>query len=94
MRILKTTKPIPSWYLKSGQDQGAYDVEKLIWLPGNTKPIRVPNLKLLGMRRRGEHDATIAPPPKQQPNRPGLYVPPGYIARERIKKAKLVSSAA
>lgn len=95
MRILKTNKPIPVSYLKSGQDNGAYDLEKLIWLPGNVRPIRVPDLRLAGMHRSGERDTTIAPPiarkpktvpnPRPIPNAPGLYVPPGYLAREKAK---------
>jgi len=93
MRLLKTNKPIPSWYLKLGLDQGAYDAEKLIFLPGNSRPMRVPDLKAAGKFRRGEHqDGTIAPPvsrkPKPVPNAPGLYVPPGYLAREKAKNAR------
>lgn len=113
MRVLRTNKPIPVRYLKLGLDQGAYDVEKLIWLPGRTTPIRVPDLKAAGMKKRGD-DATIAPPVKRQvpklidtmkrnpftikpkpvPNAPGLYVPPGYVAREKAKQAKPTSSPA
>ena len=98
MRLLKTTKPIPAWYLKAGWDNGSYDVEKLIFLPGNSKPIRVPDIRAAGLHRRGERDATIAPPPIQntQPPHtkgPGLYVPPGYLAREKAKKAQSISSA-
>lgn len=76
MRLLITNKPIPVAYLKAGLDQGAYDAEKLIWLPGRTTPIRVPDLKLAGKSRKGVRDGTVAPPVK-----PGLYVPPGYIKK-------------
>lgn len=86
MRLLKTNKPIPVLYLKSGQDNGAYDIEKLIWLPGNCRPIRVPDLKAAGMHRKGDKEAYARPPmPKQKPvpQGPGLYVPPGYLARQK-----------
>ena len=75
MRLLKTNKPIPVKYLKAGLDDGAYDVEKLIWLPGNCRPIRVPDLKAAGMHRVGDHEAYA--------KGPGLYVPPGYLARQK-----------
>ena len=91
MRLLLTNKPIPVKYLKLGLDNGAYDLEKLIWLPGNVRPIRVPDLKAAGKSRRGERDATVAPPPRQnKPNKPGLYVPSGYLARQKAS----ISSAA
>ena len=96
MRILLTNKPIPSWYLKKGWDNGSYDAEKLIWLPGRTTPIRVPDLKLAGLHRMGEaRDATVAPPVRKKvvPNAPGLYVPPGYLAREQRKASNLSSAA-
>jgi hypothetical protein len=87
MRLLKTNKPIPVKYLKLGLDQGAYDIEKLIWLPGRSTPIRVPDLRTAGKHRRGERDASIAPPvPKNKPTAPGLYVPPGYIAKQKLKE--------
>lgn len=91
MRLLKTNKPIPVKYLKSGLDNGSYDIEKLIWLPGNCRPIRVPDLRAAGLKRRGEHDV-YAPPPlvtKDVPHNKGvgLYVPPGYVARQKANAA-------
>ena len=62
MRLLKTTKPIPSWYLKSGKDNGSYDLEKLIWLPGNVRPVRKADVKASGLHRKQEVSPLVAPP--------------------------------
>ena len=99
MRILRTTKPIPAWYLKTGQDHGSYDVERLIWLPGNCRPIRVPDIRGAGLKRMGVAKEAYARPPVKTKPAPhhqgaGLYVPPGYVAREQAKKASSLSSAA
>lgn len=67
MRILQTTKPIPVKYLKSGKDNGSYDVVKLLWLPGRTTAVRRPDLAAAGLQRRGVASPLVAPP---QPPRP------------------------
>jgi len=72
MRLLKTTKPIPVRYLKSGKDNGAYDQVRLLWLPGRTTPIRVPDMKLAGVKRGGVAPSIgTAPLPATSPTRKG-----------------------
>jgi hypothetical protein len=73
MRILKTNKPIPVRYLKSGKDNGSYDVERLIWLPGRVRPIRRAAPDLAGLHKKGEVSALAAPPPVRKGT--GLLVP-------------------
>ena len=77
MRLLGTNKPIPVAYLKSGKDNGSYDLEKLIWLPGRTTPIRVPDLNLAGKQRMGVASPMAAPPPAPPKERKGtgLLIP-------------------
>ncbi len=77
MRLLGTNKPIPTWYLKAGLDQGAYDLEKLVWYPGNTTPRRVPDLALAGKTRMGTASPLVAPPPEPAKARQGtgLLIP-------------------
>ena len=70
MRILKTTKPISSAYLKSGKDNFAYDMEKKVWWPGRTTPVRRPDLRLVQTNGSQRH----SPPPKPVTRRPTLYV--------------------
>ena len=96
MRLLKTNKPIPTWYLKWGLDQGAYDIEKLVWLPGNVRPVRRPDVKLSGMKTRTSVAALTAPPPevaqrklalpkpKPEDFGPGMYVP----KKRHLRKVK------
>lgn len=64
MRILKTTKPIPVAYLKSGKDNGSYDVEKLLWLPGRTTAVRRPDPVAAGLQKKGVASPFAAPPPR------------------------------
>ena len=70
MRILKTTKPISSAYLKSGKDNFAYDMEKKVWLPGRTTPVRRPDLRLVQANGSQRH----SPTPQPVAQRPTLYV--------------------
>ena len=92
MRILVTTKPIPTAYLKSGKDNGAYDAEIKLWLPGRTTPVARPDMKFV--RRKGVRDHVIpsaprTPPPQPQPmgnQGPGLWV----ARKARPKQRKLV----
>lgn len=72
-RYLKTTKPIPVWYLKSGKDNGSYDVERLLWLPGRTTPVHRPAPDLVGLHKKGEVAPLGAPPPQRKGT--GLLVP-------------------
>lgn len=71
MRILKTTKPIPVRYLKSGQDHGSYDMERLLWLPGRSTPVRRAAPDLAGLKRKGV--AYGSAPPQRKGT--GLLIP-------------------
>ena len=76
MRLLVTTKPIPTAYLKSGKDNGAYDAEIKLWLPGRTTPVTRPDMKVV--RRKGVRDHVISSAPRtpqpQPVQGPGLWV--------------------
>jgi hypothetical protein len=89
MRILKSTKPIPAWYLKSRKDKGAYDQVVKLWLPGSTTPIDRPDMKLV--KRKGVRDGGIARPvaPKQPPGTTALIVPRHVAAERRGEKAPI-----
>lgn len=84
-RYLKTTQPIPVAYLKAGKDNGSYDLEKLLWLPGRTTAVRRPDYKAAGLQKKGQ-DVRLgvgAPAPKPQAKAPSRPVSEGTAPKVR-----------